>query len=973
MTSSTPGDVEESLGIKLERITLDGDYLLSNYPHLEMSTATSLIGSPRDRDSTSALSQHGGAGTGGRRPPSAASAKSATRPPQLSTRPSSSIPLPVKSPKSKLSGVNVSRTFSSRLSRPSSSILNSTSQIGNKHTLEIQFLNKKKRLGLLKEDLAEKQKPVLDLYQNLVQIKKKLEELGKVVFLEEVKLMPFNEAQEMSAVGAAGESITPEMVVGMQTSIEEIPNTLMDICKNLLGRRNVIVELLESIIKSEVNVTDLTDQIDALKEEGAQLQSNLDVVINEHHGKIREIVYNWQSLVNDKKSLNTNLRIEDLEEKLRFQEKLTEESNQVIQELQKKLDERRSGHDRYVADLNNTIQGLKDHMQKLEQELETEKKAAADYKNRNNTNAQNSKMMRNKIAELESEKKSSDALNNELNRKVRLLQDQLKHKETQWIKEKEELTKSLKHQENMLQKLTADKNCFETRLETIEGERSTQEESLQQQLDELSAEMERNRYALRTVTNERDLAVSKCSEMEEHIAKMGLENRETMNLVSSSIQWGKDGQGSASMAQEYSESMAKDIIIQEFKDRIRKLEEENVLHKETIALVEKKQNAVPTETEKTVMVQHEVVARYKQLLAESEQKLTEKFIFLRSQEVSKLTSEIRQLKVRQEHLEEINRKCPTDNLQKMVEEGRQKLSELMRKSLESEQKLLQCENIIDKQTKQMNEMENMLRFRENLAGVLKASRDELFIEKESLTRYSQEMRTVLAEVTKEGKMKERLIKELQEKVDLRERQITKMEKAVRELETNLMITNEKRFKLQETIGSMEKELQSTKAHVNQLADINTRYDSGTTYSSSTLDKVSEGRLSIEKSSSLGSVKKAEESSHTAPTPAGKLGGTKVNSLIGLSLKQVDFLRSRLNYLSKVNVAAVVKEKPAKPVSTRSSAHRLASYNTTCRNMEKMVELTAKRYELLQKQAYESYEELTNLVKLAMSTPRIPEQ
>lgn len=46
----------------------------------------------------------------------------------------------------------------------------------------------------------------------------------------------------------------------------------------------------------------------------------------------------------------------------------------------------------------------------------------------------------------------------------RSLQDQLKCKESHWTKEKDEMNKSLKHQENLLQKLTADKNQFETRL-----------------------------------------------------------------------------------------------------------------------------------------------------------------------------------------------------------------------------------------------------------------------------------------------------------------------------------------------------------------------------------------------------------------------------------------------------------------------------------------------------------------------------
>lgn len=53
-----------------------------------------------------------------------------------------------------------------------------------------------------------------------------------------------------------------------------------------------------------------------------------------------------------------------------------------------------------------------------------------------------------------------------------------------------------------------------------------------------------------------------------------------------------------------------------------------------------------------------------------------------------------------------------------------------------------------------------------------------------------------------------------------------MEKKIRELETTLSETNEKRYKLQDTVGCMEKELQSTKAHINQIAEMQTRYDIG---------------------------------------------------------------------------------------------------------------------------------------------------
>lgn len=51
----------------------------------------------------------------------------------------------------------------------------------------------------------------------------------------------------------------------MKCSIEEIPKTLMDICKNLLSRRALIVELLESVTKSEIDMNQVSPKIESLK------------------------------------------------------------------------------------------------------------------------------------------------------------------------------------------------------------------------------------------------------------------------------------------------------------------------------------------------------------------------------------------------------------------------------------------------------------------------------------------------------------------------------------------------------------------------------------------------------------------------------------------------------------------------------------------------------------------------------------
>lgn len=201
----------------------------------------------------------------------------------------------------------------------------------------------------------------MDLYQNLIQIKKRLEELGKVVYLEEVKVMSYNE--DLSAEsGDRKDSISPELLNNMQKSIEDIPKTLVTICKNLVGRRNVIVDLLESVVKSEVDVGDLKDQMETLKTEGVQLQSNLDVVVSEHAEKIKEIVKNWQKLLNEKTNIGTSAKVEELQEKLRMQERLTEESKSVMQDLQRRLDDKRGGHERYVNELNTIIHSLREQI-----------------------------------------------------------------------------------------------------------------------------------------------------------------------------------------------------------------------------------------------------------------------------------------------------------------------------------------------------------------------------------------------------------------------------------------------------------------------------------------------------------------------------------------------------------------------------------------------------------------------------------
>lgn len=76
-------------------------------------------------------------------------------------------------------------------------------------------------------------------------------------------------------------------------------------------------------------------------------------------------------------------------------------------------------------------------------------------------------------------------------------------------------------------------------MEAVEGERTSLEQELQNTIDDLTVELSEVKSKLNIVTKEKTEAIEKKREMEDHISKMGLVNKEAMNVVSNSIEWGK--------------------------------------------------------------------------------------------------------------------------------------------------------------------------------------------------------------------------------------------------------------------------------------------------------------------------------------------------------------------------------------------------------------------------------------------------
>lgn len=143
----------------------------------------------------------------------------------------------------------------------------------------------------------------------------------------------------------------------------------------------------------------------------------------------------------------------------------------------------------------------------------------------------------------------------------------------------------------------------------------------------------------------------------------------------------------------------------------------------------------------TLVRQGETITRLEGVIKESEKTIAEKTLHIEALEM-----EVKNLQLRLDSAVADNSSGSTSEMMKMMHEGKVKLNEAMKKSLEHEQRLIQYEHEMDKQGKQINEMENLLKVRDGLIGMLKAKKDELLNENDSLRRYATEVRNLLLEV-----------------------------------------------------------------------------------------------------------------------------------------------------------------------------------------------------------------------------------
>ncbi|XP_018331754.1 myosin-9-like isoform X2 [Agrilus planipennis] len=741
---------------------------------------------------------------------------------------SSGIPLPKRqNTLSKVSSKSSTRPPSkSKLQRsPSSDLKNSNSP--NRRSLELQFSLKKKRLECLKKELIDKQKPVLEVYQNLTQLKKKLEESGKTVHLEEMKFIDCNEviprARTPLSAGKREEAPTDfekDLLKAMKEIVNVIPKPLTDMCKSLMTKRVLLVDMIDKYCNNEVDSAELHKKINFLKTESSQLEQKIENANTEQSKQIEELVTKWQQMLESHEVIiqpppppagPPPERFHELYKKFKKQDHEIKEYKQKVEDLQNALNDRPEKADLHKAEEN--IRQLNSQLKELDAQLIIERKNSA----LGSEAEKQLKLLRTRVKELDTKRHEAETKIINLQKTLKQKEDNMKTAEKAWEAEKQELIKINNQDKQLLNKLTKDRGFLETRVKTLAEIVDENEKSAKETEEKCREEVRRAKQQLEEEKIARETMEKKYEYMRQEFFKMEVTNQQAIDLVVTK----KEGNGEGPITTEreaelYTELLATRVALKAAEDKVKNYAREKLRFIDTIEkLSSNSENNVESLAASLVHKEEEIT------LIEKKIEQYEELVRNQKMEIANLNANVVNMEQRLALLSN-DEHYPTkdmkdSDLNYVLRENRLKLDEMLRKSLDYEQKIIKYDHDFEMQQKQIYEMDNLLKVRDGLIGMLKAKKDELYVENESLTKYANEIRDALMETKEELAVKQEEIQQLYGHLEQKSKMLIRQDKKIKDLKDTLSSTNEKRYKLQDTLGAMEKELQSTKAHVSRMS------------------------------------------------------------------------------------------------------------------------------------------------------------
>ncbi|KAF2880912.1 hypothetical protein ILUMI_25261 [Ignelater luminosus] len=679
-----------------------------------------------------------------------------------------------------------------------------------RRNLEMQYQLKKKRMDQLKKEITDRHKLLTDSYQALIQLNKKLEEAGKSYPLDELKpnitVVSIEEsksdnepapppppqsasAMEMSGGGEDVQKakIDPNTVHNMKETIKQIPITLLDMCRNLISKRLAVVNILDKVSTNSIEQDELQQNIQDIKEENASLEKTLDDIFDEQEKNVMDLVEKWQSLL-----MNSGDYSSFMENIENMKETIEQKEQQILKQTAETEDLRRLKEEA-IINSEKVVSDLKDKIKSLEHELNVEKSSVQETKDKANLYDQRMKLLKTRIKEMEGKQKETESKCIELQKAHRHAQDQLRANEHRWIKEKEELLSKHKHDRQMLDKLTKDRSYFETRMKTLEELVEDKENKLHAAEEKMTNDVEEARKQALEEKSQRESLQQKYDSVKDQLVELEIKSKQALDVIHSrnnsepSESGNEDAISTEKEAELYTELLATKVALKAAEDQIQNYNREKLRFIDSIQSFQGDPEKDQEYVAKTMIKNVEKITELETRLTESEQTICNQKI-----EISNLKADIENL---QQYpiinSFELDKPTKDSDLKMMLHEGRIKLEQSLKKSLEYEHKLIRYEHDLNRQSKQIYEMENLLKVRDGLISMMKAKKDELQMENDSLNKYANEIRDLLLQAKEEARNRTELVQELSTNLDSRGRICQQLEKKVRELEGSLSATNEK--------------------------------------------------------------------------------------------------------------------------------------------------------------------------------------
>lgn len=211
---------------------------------------------------------------------------------------------------------------------------------------------------MLKKELISKQQPVLDLYQALVDLKRKLENTGTHIHLDELKFIDCEYKGDTNAEA----KLNSDALQAFKTLVDKLVAPVVDYCKNVIVKRADILDALQT------NPDAIKTRIGSLKIESDELEKNLEHLCGEQERNVAYMLSYFEKVL---KSSNTTLEVpsqfssesdvERLRQELKERESKLEENSKLIHDLQEETKKKNS----VVDELNKYKHHVTDMKQKI--------------------------------------------------------------------------------------------------------------------------------------------------------------------------------------------------------------------------------------------------------------------------------------------------------------------------------------------------------------------------------------------------------------------------------------------------------------------------------------------------------------------------------------------------------------------------------------------------------------------------------